>query len=98
MPSEKEPREFECIYKHKTFRESLKSSFSGVIYTLKTERNARIILCIGIATLILATVLQLNADEFAIIIAISVLVITCELFKQPQSISFQQSWSSVPAR
>ena len=68
------------IYKHKNLKESFASAFSGLIYTIKTERNARIILSAGILALLLAWRLDLALSEFAIIILTVALVFVCETF------------------
>jgi diacylglycerol kinase len=68
------------IYKHRNLKESFSSAFSGLIYTIKTERNARIILSVGIVALLAALWLRLSLAECAIIIMTVALVFVCETF------------------
>ncbi|MBN2120856.1 MAG: diacylglycerol kinase [Candidatus Omnitrophica bacterium] len=68
------------IYKHKNFKESLQSAISGLIYTIKTESNARIILILGLISLGLSIWLKLSLAESAIIIITIALVFICETF------------------
>ena len=67
-------------YKHRTFKDSLKSSFCGLVHIVKTGRNARIILTLGIMALILAYILKVKLYEFAIIMLTVALVFICEIF------------------
>lgn len=67
-------------YKHKNLKESFLSALSGLIYTVKTERNARIILGIGILALFLARWFNLSSAECATIILSVALVFICETF------------------
>ncbi len=70
----------EKIYKHKNFKDSLKSSLTGLVHIVKTGRNARIILILGAVALGLAYSLQLSLYEFALITLTVALVFTCEVF------------------
>ena len=67
-------------YKHKNLKDSFLSAFSGFVHTLKTERNARIILIIGILALLAAWKLGLSSNECAVIILTVALVFICETF------------------
>ena len=68
------------VYKHKNLKDSFSSAFSGFIYTIKTERNAKIILLIGILALLAAWQLGLSLNECAVIILTVALVFICETF------------------
>ena len=68
------------VYKHKNLKDSFLSAFSGFLYTLKTERNARIILIIGVLALLAAWQLGLSLNECAVIILTVALVFICETF------------------
>ncbi|MFC1514609.1 diacylglycerol kinase family protein [Candidatus Omnitrophota bacterium] len=67
-------------YRHKNLKDSFLSSLSGLTYTIKTERNARRILAIGVLTLWLAWRLGLSTTECAIVILCVSLVFVCETF------------------
>ena len=68
------------IYKHKNFKESLKSACRGLGHTIKTERNARTIVILGIVTLFLALVAKIALIELGIILLTVALVFICEVF------------------
>ena len=67
-------------YKHKNLKDSFLSAFSGFLHTLKAERNARIILVLGIIALVAAWRLGLEPRECAVIILTVALVFICETF------------------
>ena len=67
-------------YKHKNLKDSFLSAASGFLYTLKTERNARIIVVFGIVALAAAWRLGLPPHEWAVIILTVALVFICETF------------------
>ena len=71
---------FEDFYKHKRFKDSLKSSVAGLIYTVKEERNAKIILVLGLMAFGLAWLLKITLYECAIIMLTVALVFICEVF------------------
>ena len=68
------------FYKHKRFKDSLRSSVSGLMYALKTERNAKIILWLGIIALLGSWLLKVPLYECAIIALTIALVFICEAF------------------
>jgi len=70
----------EDFYKHKRFKDSLKSSILGLIYTVKEERNAKIILVLGLCAFCLAWLLGVSLHEYAVITLTVALVFICEVF------------------
>jgi diacylglycerol kinase len=59
--------------------EAFRCAFSGLWYTLRTQRNMRIHILIAAAVVILGLWLQLPADEWAILAATSGLVLVSEM-------------------
>lgn len=59
--------------------EAFRCAFSGLWYTLRTQRNMRIHLLIAAAVAILGLWLRLSADQWAILAATSGLVLVSEM-------------------
>lgn len=59
--------------------EAFRCAFSGLWYTLRTQRNMRIHILIAAAVVILGLWLQLPADQWAILAATSGLVLVSEM-------------------
>ena len=59
--------------------ESFRCAFSGIWYTVKTQRNAQIHLSIAAAIFILGLVLKLNLTEWAILTLTTGFVISVEM-------------------
>lgn len=55
-------------------------AFSGLRYTLRTQRNARIHVAIAIFAILMGILLHISAVEFAIIFVAILIVFTAELF------------------
>lgn len=68
------------IWQHKNMKESLLGAIHGLLITLKTERNAKIILIMTIIAVALGLALKVCAYEFMIIILVSSIVSICEVF------------------
>lgn len=67
-------------WKHKNLKESIFGAAGGLGQVIKTEKNARIIFCIGVATILLALLLRCSAIELSIIILVVSSVFICEGF------------------
>jgi len=66
----------------KTMADFIKSfgfALKGIVWVLRTERNFKIQLACGILAIILGAILEISRVEFAIVISISVLVLSLEL-------------------
>ena len=63
----------------RNFFRSFEFALKGVLWVLKTERNFKIQAACGILAIVLGIILELSAVEFALIISISVLVLSLEL-------------------
>ncbi len=61
------------------FIKSFGFAIKGIFWVLRTERNFKVQSACGILAIILGVVLEISAIEFAIIISISVLVLSLEL-------------------
>jgi diacylglycerol kinase len=59
--------------------EAFRCAFSGLWYTLRTQRNMRIHLLIAAAVAVLGLWLRLSADQWAILAATSGLVLVSEM-------------------
>jgi len=68
------------IWQHKNIKESLLGAIHGLYITLKTERNAKIILIMAIVAILLGFILKVCAFEFMLIIIVSAIVSICEVF------------------
>lgn len=55
-------------WKHKNLQDSFRSAARGIAIALKTEKNAKILACLGILTILAALILRCSAIELAIII------------------------------
>lgn len=67
-------------WKHKNLPASIFSAVKGVIFVLKTEKNASLIFFIGIAVIISGMLLEVSGIELTIIVIISGSVFMCEIF------------------
>jgi len=67
-------------WKHKNLNESFKSAARGIIIALKTEKNAKILSCLGLLTIIAALLLGCSTIEIAIIILLVTGIFVCEGF------------------
>ena len=63
----------------RNFARSLYTAFTGVVYVVRIERNARLHLIIAILTLILAVFLGVSNAELAAIFFAVILVFTAEI-------------------
>ena len=61
-------------------KESFLGALRGLETVIKEERNAKIIFLIGLIVIITGIYLNLSADEFAILIIVTVGVFVCEVF------------------
>jgi len=61
-------------------KESFLGALRGLEAVIKKERNAKIIFLIGIIVIIAGIYFNLSADEFAILIIVTVGVFICEVF------------------
>ena len=68
------------IWQHKNMKESFLGALRGLEAVIKKERNAKIIFLIGIIVIIAGIYFNLSADEFAILIIVTVGVFICEVF------------------
>ncbi len=67
-------------WKHKNLKESFKSAIRGIGIALKTEKNAKILACLGLLTLAAALILGCSGIELAIIILLVTGLFVCEGF------------------
>lgn len=58
---------------------AIKFALSGIVATIKRERNIKIELCFAVAALVASAVLQLQPLEWALIIILIALVLSFEL-------------------
>ena len=65
---------------HKNLKESIIGAFKGIKIVFSLERNARIIIIIGVAVLILGFLLDASRRDFAMILLTIVAVFACETF------------------
>lgn len=59
--------------------ESFRCAFSGLLYTLRTQRNMRFHLAVGSVVIILGLWLELSADQWAVVALTSGLVLVSEM-------------------
>lgn len=67
-------------WRHKNLKESFLGALKGAGLVVKSEKNAKIILVIGVLVLILAAIFRLTIDEFTILIIVITIVFLSELF------------------
>ena len=60
-------------------RDSIKYALSGIIYTLKTQRNIKIQIMIMCAAFLLGLILRISTFEWLILLLISAMVIGLEI-------------------
>lgn len=68
------------IWRHRNLDESFIGALKGIYVVLKTERNAKVILLLGILSIVLATYLKLPLNELALLIFVVISVFVAEVF------------------
>jgi diacylglycerol kinase len=63
-----------------TFLRSFVYAWNGIVYVLRTQRNAQVHLVAALSSLILGAVLRISAIEFALIFVAIMAVLVAELF------------------
>jgi len=66
--------------KNKNLLQSFLNAISGIIYTIKSERNMKIHLAAAFFAVILSVLLKISVPEFLIVCLTVSAVIICELF------------------
>ncbi len=61
------------------FFQSFRFAWQGIVYVVRTQRNARVHLSIGVLVLALAVLLRVSRLEYAVLIGCSMVVIAAEM-------------------
>jgi len=67
-------------WKHKNLTESIIGAFRGLKIVFHAERNARIIIIIGLLVITAASLLEVRLRDFAILLIVIVSIFACETF------------------